>query len=156
GRAQPLPSLPRLRASGELLELGTEDVAFTRRESRALLNSLLGVAVSDEQLDRVLARTEGWPAGIRLAGLALRASGQARLTGAASAARDLSEYVEAECLASLTPEERAFLRRTSVLGRLCGPLCDAVLDRTDSSRMLAWLESTNLFLVALDRDREWF
>jgi LuxR family transcriptional regulator, maltose regulon positive regulatory protein len=148
GRVQPLPSLPRLRAGGEVLELGSEDVAFTRREARSLLNALLATSVSDEQLDRVLERTEGWAAGIRLAGLSLRAAGGAR--------RDLSDYVRSECLETLTPEQRTFLRRTSILARICGPLCDAVLERDDSAAMLAQLEAGGVSLVALDRGRDWF
>jgi LuxR family transcriptional regulator, maltose regulon positive regulatory protein len=151
GRSQPLPSLPRLRASGELLDLGADDVAFTRREARSLLHALLGTGVSEQQLDEVLTRTEGWAAGIRLVGLSQRA-GRSR---PGSSEANFSDYVETECLAALGPEQRTFLRRTSILGRLCGPLCDAVLERDDSVRMLAALEAAG-FLVALDRGREWF
>ena len=155
GRAQPLPSLPRLRASGELLELGADDVAFTRREARSLLQSLLGTTVSEQQLDDVLARTEGWVAGIRLAGLSQRATGRSAPTRGAAPEAQFSDYVEAECFAVLTPDERTFVRRTSILGRLCGPLCDAVLERDDSVRVLAALEAAGL-VVALDRGRECF
>ncbi|PWU19075.1 MAG: hypothetical protein C5B48_14070 [Candidatus Rokuibacteriota bacterium] len=155
GRAQPLPSLPRLRASGELLELGADDIAFTRREARTLLHSLLGTAVSEQQLDEMLTRTEGWAAGIRLAGISQRATGRSGAGRAGASEAHFSDYVENECLAVLTPEQRIFLRRTAILGRVCGPLCDAVLERDDSVRMLAALEAAG-FLVALDRGRDWY
>jgi LuxR family maltose regulon positive regulatory protein len=139
GRTPALPSLPRLRAGGGLLELDTADLAFSRREARGLLQAL-GVTFSDERLDRVFEQTEGWPAGIRLAAFSVR--------------NDLSGYVQSEYLGALTPDEREFARRTSILGRLCGPLCDAVLERADSAGVLAALEGSNV-LVALGRGREW-
>jgi LuxR family transcriptional regulator, maltose regulon positive regulatory protein len=111
--------------------------------------------VSDEELDEVLGRTEGWAAGIRLAGLSLRATGT-RPGRVANATRELSAYLEAECLTALTPDQRTFLRRTSILGQLSGPVCDAVLERHDSGRVLGSLEGANVFLVALDRRRESF
>ena len=156
GRAQPLPSLPRLRAGGEVLELGSEDLAFTRREARTLLNALLATSVSDEQLDEVLERTEGWAAGIRLAGSSLRVADRARRPHTVPREGGLSDLVQSECLAALARDERTFLRRTSILGRVCGPLCDAVLERDDSASMLTELEAGGASLVALDRDREWF
>ncbi len=146
GRVQPLPSLPRLRAGGELLELSPHDLAFTRREARSLLRSM-GVAVSDAQLDDVVERTEGWAEGIRLAGLSLRLQ---------NGDGDLRGYLQSECLSTLTPEERAFARRTSILTRLSPSLCDAVLERDDSVLMLSSLEGSQVFLIALDRDRQWF
>jgi len=149
GRAQPLPSLPRLRAAGDLLELGPEDLALTRREARALLQ-LLGAGVPEAELTELFDRTEGWAAGIRLAGLALQSRAQSE------AAPGLGGYVEAECLAGLSEEEREFVRRTAILDRLSGPLCDAVLDRQGSSRVLESLEESHVLLVALDRDRGWF
>jgi LuxR family transcriptional regulator, maltose regulon positive regulatory protein len=154
GRTPALPSVPRLRAAGDMLELGAEDLAFTRREARTLLEALVGSAVADSQLDDVLERTEGWPAGVVLAALSLPAYGRRRAVRTVD--RDLCRYVESECLAALTHEQRSFLRQTSVLGRLSGPLCDAVLERCDSAQVLASLEPTGLVLVALDRDRRWF
>jgi LuxR family maltose regulon positive regulatory protein len=154
GRTPPLPSLPRLRASGELLELDTADLAFNRREARALLQAL-GATGSEERLDRVLERTEGWPAGVRLAALSLETADRPRSVRAAVTGADLSGYVQAEYLGALTPEQRVFVRRTSILGRMCGPLCNAVLERRDSARVLGELERSNV-LVALGRGREWF
>lgn len=156
GRVQPFPSAPRLRVSGELMELGIGDVAFTPRETRASLQLLLGCPVTDTELDEVFERTEGWPAGVRLAGLSLHRRDGAPPRRAAASAGNLTEYVEAECMAGLTPEQRTFLRRSSVLGRMCGRLCDAVLEREGSVGVLAALEQASVFLVALDREREWF
>jgi LuxR family maltose regulon positive regulatory protein len=155
GRRQALSGIPRLRAAGALLELGVEDLALTRRESRSLLYAA-GVALSDAELDELLAITEGWPAGIRLGALSRH-----RLTGADAAGDDLEERALAallrpEGIAELGPEELEFLRRTSFLDRLSGPLCDAVLERQDSARMLESLAAAGLFLFVLDRRGEWF
>ena len=153
GRTCPLPSLPRLRACGGLLELDAADLALTRREAHALLQAL-GATVSNARLDGVLERTEGWPAGIRLAALSLRAADGPRSATPPSDG-DLSGYVRAEYLGALTPEQREFVRRTSILGRMCGSLCDAVLERGDSAHALTALEGSNV-LVAIGRSRDWF
>jgi LuxR family maltose regulon positive regulatory protein len=108
----------------------------------------MGVVASDAQLDDVFERTEGWAEGIRLVGLSMN--------GRRGETADLSDYVQTECLAALTPGQRAFVRRTSILGRLSPSLCDAVLERDDSVRMVASLEGSHVSLIALDRGRQWF
>jgi LuxR family transcriptional regulator, maltose regulon positive regulatory protein len=143
GQAVPLASIPRLRASGELLELGPDDLALTRREVRALLHEL-GVTLPDEDLTELHRSTEGWPAGVRAAAAA-----------PAGDDADTGEDLRAGLLGALSARQRDFLRRTSILERLSAPLCDAILGRRDSASRLASLESS-VFLVPVDRKREWF
>ncbi len=144
----PHPSLPRLRADGRLLELGARDLAMTRREAAAALKTC-GTPVTPEQLTTLLESTEGWAAGISQAVSSLRTTGRPELNGETSA------FFREVC-GALTPEQRAFLRRTSVLERMSGPLCDAVLATTGSARELERLDRAHLFLTPLDHRSEWY
>jgi LuxR family maltose regulon positive regulatory protein len=151
GRRQALSGIPRLRAAGALLELGVEDLALTRRESRSLLYAA-GVALSDTELEELLATTEGWPAGIRLGALSRH-----RQSGADTAGDDLEERALVALLRpELDGEDLEFLRRTSFLDRVCGPLCDAVLEREGSTRLLESLAAAGVFVFPLDRKGDWF
>jgi LuxR family maltose regulon positive regulatory protein len=152
GRALPAPQLAALRAGGRLLEIGAAQLALTRRESELLLRAA-GVELTRDELAALLATTEGWAAGLALAALALRER-DTRAVGADD--RFLADYLRAECLAGLTHERLAFLRRTSLLERMSGPLCDAVLDRAGSALELEALEADGVFVVPLDRSRTWF
>jgi LuxR family maltose regulon positive regulatory protein len=131
GRTLPIASLPRLRANGALLELGPADLAFTRRETRALLRAR-GLEQTDGELAALLRRTEGWPAAVA------------------------ADSHTAQLLDALPRAQRDFLRRTSILDRLAAPLCDAVLGRRDSARLIAALSPATPFLVPLDRAGQWF
>jgi LuxR family transcriptional regulator, maltose regulon positive regulatory protein len=149
--------LGRLRARGLLLDLSAEELRMENEDARALLGAE-GVKASDRDIDELLGRTEGWPAGLYLAALAARTSdsrpgGIAKLTGKD---RFVVEFLQSEFLASLPPRELEFLTRTSMLELLSGPLCDAVLQSTGSSAILESLERSNRFVVALDRDGEWY
>ncbi len=142
-REEPLRSIPRLRASGALLELGREELALTPREARILFRRS-GVTMADGRVDDLVRALGGWPAGVDAAATSLRERTPSPL-------HDLRESV----LAALTREERDFLTRTSILDRLSAPLCDALLERRDSARRLASL-APSLLLVPLDRAGEWF
>lgn len=151
-----LPDLPglsvaRLRAAGSLLELGHRDLAFTRRETTAFLKAS-GVPAGERDLGRFLERTEGWPAGIAQA-VAARASVRGGTLDGNGITR---AFFREECLDGLTAAQREFIRRTSVLDRMSGPLCDAVLGRTGSARDLEALHRLGLFLVPLDREGLWY
>ena len=98
--------------------------------------------------------SEGWAAGIYLTALAVRAEGDGAHVEADG--RYLADYVEAEYLERLGPDERAFLRRTSVLEKMSGALCDAVVESDDSAAVLGALERSNLFLVPVDHERGWY
>jgi LuxR family maltose regulon positive regulatory protein len=153
----PLP-LGRLRARGELGEVRAGDLRFSDEEASAFLVGALELDVSAADLERLQARTEGWPAALYLAALTLRGRPDASAAVARFAGDDryVVDYLTAEVLARQTPELRAFLLQTSILKRFCGPLCDAVTGRTDSTERLAELERSNLLLVPLDTTRGWY
>ena len=152
----PLP-LGGLRVTGRLLEIGWRDLALSRQEADELTRSV-GVPLQPHDLDAVLARTEGWPAGVYLSTLTLGDSGE-RPSAAppmATADRDLVAYLSGALLRHLPPERLSFLRRTSILDRLSAPLCDAVLGREDSAQEITDLEHSNLFVQPLDRTGQWY
>ena len=157
--ARTRPSLPvaLLRARGQVVEVGVTELAMNPGEGRALLKAA-GAGLSDQEVTELVERTEGWPVGLYLAALAHRTGGQPATAGFAFTGDDrfLADYLHAELLAHLPPERVAFLTRTAVLERMCGPLCDAILDSSGSDGVLAELEDSNLLLVPLDRRREWY
>ena len=116
------------------------------------------MALGADEVAELHRRTEGWPAGLYLAALSLREGGSPG--GAAISAggdhRFVSEYVESEFLARISRRQRAFLTRTAVLERMCGPLCEAVLDRPGSAATLDDLARSNLLLVPLDQRGQWY
>jgi LuxR family maltose regulon positive regulatory protein len=153
----PLP-LARMRARGELAELRVADLQFTDEEALALLNGPMGLQLGTDDAQRLAERTEGWAAGLVLAGLSLRArqDPSAFIASFQGDNRHVADYLSAEVLARQPDTDRRFLLGTSVLERLSGPLCDAVLEAQGSARLLEELERSNLFLVPLDDRREWY
>lgn len=153
----PLP-LSRLRARGQLTEIRAADLRFTEDEARAFLNDWMSLGLSGEDVDRLVARTEGWIAGLQLA--ALSVAGREDVEGFISAFsgshRYIVDYLVDEVLDRQPDAEREFLLCTSILERLNGALCDALLKRTDGQARLVALEQANLFLVPLDDERRWY
>lgn len=151
----PLP-LPRMRARGELVELRAHDLAFNVREAAAVVAGLAGLPLDEAQVAALVNRTEGWAAGLQMAGLALRnrpdpAGFVAGLTGSH---RLVADYLTAEIIERQPPDVRRFLLATAVLDRFCAELCDAVVDTAaGGGEILEQLERENLFLVPLDDDR---
>ncbi len=157
GRAQPQLGIARLRAGGRLFEIGPDLLAFSRREADLMLGAT-GSDLAEAEITDLMARTEGWPAGLYLAALTLRgrdgeADGGARITGKD---RYVAEYLRSEHLSQLDPETLGFLLRSSVLGKMCGSLCDAVLETEASGARLESLRAASLFLVPLDDHCEWY
>ncbi len=157
-RADPPLPVGRLRARGELGEIRASELRFSAREADELLNGPLALGLDPELVQRLELRTEGWPAGLYLAGLSLQGRDEPRafVDGFAGSNRHVVDYLSTEVLAAHPDDLRTFLIRTSVLNSLCGPLCDAVLDETGSAVRLAELGHTNLFLVPLDDRGEWY
>ena len=157
GRAEPPLRMARLRAEGKILEIGPGDLSLTCEEASSLLRNA-GVALGEDEVAELHRRTEGWPAGLYLAALYLREGGS--FAGAAVSFggddRLVRGYMESEFLSRISRRQRVFLTRAAVLERMCGPLCEAVLDMAGSAAILADLAGSNLLLVPLDRRGEWY
>ncbi len=156
----PLP-LSRLRTRDQLTELRAADLRFTRTEAEEFLTSVMGLALTGDDVDALDDRTEGWAAGLQLAALSLRGVEERdQVSGFIEAftgsSRFVIDYLVDEVLARQSDDVRDFLLHTAVLERLTGSLCDQVTERADSARLLADLERDNLFVVALDTERAWY
>jgi LuxR family transcriptional regulator, maltose regulon positive regulatory protein len=156
-RRTPPVSLGRLRAHRRVIELTARDFVMTRSEAGALLE-LAEVELGAAQVDTLVHRTEGWPAGLYLAALSLRDQPDpfAAVAQFGGDDRVVSDYIVDSLLSELPPEQVAFLRHTSVLERLSGPLCDAVREERGSAQLLRDLARANVLLVPLDRTDRWF
>lgn len=156
-RTEPVLALGRIRAHRKLAELGREDLVMTKSECQELLGAL-GLVLSAKQLETIVARTEGWPAALYLAGLALsEASDLGRaISRFAGDDRFVVDYIRDEFLVAVSRRRLEFLRRASVLDRLSGDLCDSVLERSGSASLLRDLSHSNTLLTPLDRHDEWF
>ena len=157
GRAQPPLRIARLRAEGKILEIDPDDLSLTPDEASSLLRNV-DLTLAEEDVAELHRRTEGWPAGLYLAALYLREGGPFASAAVSFGGGDrlVSEYMESEFLARISGQQRAFLTRTAVLERMCGPLCEAVLEVGGSAAILADLAGVNLLLVPLDRRGEWY
>ncbi|MBK9121635.1 MAG: hypothetical protein IPM16_00740 [Chloroflexi bacterium] len=153
----PFP-LGRLRAQGRMAEIRADDLRFTHDEARQLMKRTVGIDLTARQLDELDARTEGWAAGLQLASLAMK--GRSDVEGFISAFsgshRFVLDYLTEEVLNRQPANVRAFLLETSVLDRMCGPLCDALTGRADGDAMLKQIERANLFLIPLDEEGTWY
>ncbi len=157
-RADPPLPLSRLRVRGDLAELRADDLRFSAAEAVEFFSSRLGALLSEQDVLRLLARTEGWAAGLQLAALRLRDRPDRsdfieRLTGADW---HIVSYLGEEVLATQPAEIRDFLLATSVLNRMCAPLCDALTGRADGTGLISEIYRANLFLVPLDDEHRWF
>jgi LuxR family maltose regulon positive regulatory protein len=157
-RSEPPLPLGRLRVRGELAEVRATDLRFTEAETASLLNDTLGLDLEPADLARLLERTEGWAAGLRLAALSLsgREDRHAFIASFAGDDRPVVDYLGYEVLDAQPPEIRDFLLETSVLDRLCGALCDAVTGRDDSATRLDAVERAGLLLLPLDTKGGWY
>jgi ATP/maltotriose-dependent transcriptional regulator MalT len=153
------PPLPfgRLRASGGLFELRAAELGFTEDETAELFEAF-GLDLAPDSIATLQRRTEGWPAGLYLAFLAVRnvIDPTAALVEFGGSSRTVVDYLTEVVLQSETEEHRSFLLETSILERMCASLCDSVTARGESARVLTEIERANLFLVPLDEHREWF
>ena len=156
-RTAPALPLGKLRAEGRVLEIGPDDLSLTTREAQALLAGA-GLKLAGHEVEALTRSTEGWPAGLYLAALSLRASreGGRSAAGIRGDDRYISDYFRLVLLESLPEAEIEFLTRVSVLDRMCGSLCDHVLERSDGAFELERLEQSNLFVVPLDHERRWY
>jgi LuxR family maltose regulon positive regulatory protein len=157
-RREPALPLAALRARGQLLEVRAHDLAFTSFEAAALMNERLELGLDPGEVDGLVERTEGWAAGLYLAALSLRGvedrHGFVSRFGGAN--RYVVDFLVDEVLEAHDAPTQALMLRSSVLERLSGPLCDAVLDQQGTDRLLSRLSRTNLFLLPLDDQGKWY
>jgi len=156
------PHLPiaRLRARGQLTELRAADLCFTSAEAAEFLNRVMGLNLSAEDISALETRTEGWIAGLQLAALSMQGLSDATnfIRSFTGSHRFVLDYLIEEVLGRQPENIQAFLLRTSILDRMCGPLCDAVLNSPPAfgQETLEYLDRSNLFIVPLDQERRWY
>jgi LuxR family maltose regulon positive regulatory protein len=177
-RADPPLPLARLRARGHLSEIRAGDLRFTAEEAAAFLNQVMGLDLAPQQIATLDARTEGWIAGLQLAALSLRSlededDVESFIAAFAGSHRYVMDYLMEEVFNRQAPHIQQFLLQTSILDRLSGRLCDAVVEpRTvprdergtssvlrpplDGQSTLVYLEEHNLFTIPLDEQRRWY
>ncbi len=153
----PLP-LARWRVRNQLAEVRIDDLRFTPAEAAVFLNHTMGLSLAAEDIAALEECTEGWIAGLQLAALSMQ--GRSDLAGFIAAFTGshhfIVDYLSAEALRRQSTEVQSFLLQTSILDRLCGPLCEAVTQQAGGQATLEQLEQTNVFTTRLDDERQWF
>src|SRR5215475_9129799 len=154
--AVPLPAA-RLRTLGGIFEVTADDLVMGLPEARSLLEGA-GIDADEASVRDLLRRTEGWPAGLYIAALAIKSGTRHSDVGFTFTGDDMymGDYLRSELLDRISAAEASFLVRTSILDRMCGPLCDAILGARGSGAVLEQMEARNLLVVPLDRRREWY
>ena len=157
-RSEPALPLSALRAHAELVELRAADLGFSVAEAEELVNDRLDLGIEREHVEGLVERTEGWPAGLYLAALSLQGVDDRRafVTRFGGENRHVVDFLVDEVLDAHDPALQELMIRCSVLDRLCGRLCDALVERDGSAELLESLAQSNLFLVPLDDRYEWF
>jgi LuxR family maltose regulon positive regulatory protein len=153
----PLP-LARLRARSQIAEINAAELSFAREEAAAFLNDTMGLELSEEDVEALEERTEGWIAGLQLAALSVRGrkDAPAFIQAFSGSHRDVLDFLSEEVLERQSERMRSFLLETSILERLSVEMCDALTDRDDGQQMLERLERGNVFVVALDDECRWY
>ncbi|HEU5103684.1 MAG TPA: AAA family ATPase, partial [Roseiflexaceae bacterium] len=159
-REDPQLPLARLRARGYLTELRAADLRFTPEEAASFLKGVMGLNLSTEDIAALEERTEGWIAGLQLAAISMRGHQDATsfIQSFSGSHHFVLDYLLEEVLQRQSASVQTFLLHTSILDRLCGPLCDAVVRDPAASGQatLEYLERANLFIVPLDSERRWY
>jgi LuxR family maltose regulon positive regulatory protein len=159
-REDPHLPLARLRAKGQLTELRITDLRFTPSEAAEFLNQVMDLNLSAEDITALETRTEGWIAGLQLAALSMQGNQDVTsfIQSFTGSHHFVLDYLIEEVLEQQSESIQTFLLRTSILDRMCGPLCDAVLGSPSASRQatLEYLQHANLFIVPLDNERRWY
>jgi len=157
-RADPALPLARMRARGELAEIRAAELRFTADEAAAYLNETMGLQLTVQDVAALEGRTEGWIAALQLAALSIQGRDDVAsfIAGFAGDDRYVVDYLAEEVLARQSDRVQTFLLQTSILGRLSGPLCDAVTGQGGGRAMLETLDRGNLFLISLDARRRWY
>lgn len=159
-REDPNLPLPRLRARNQLTELRVTDLRFNPSEATEFLNQVMGLGLSAEAIAALEARTEGWIAGLQLAALSMQGHQDTTsfIRSFTGTHHFVLDYLLEEVLQRQPESTQAFLLCTSILDRMCGSLCNALLlNASDPGQeTLEYLEQANLFIIALDNERHWY
>jgi LuxR family transcriptional regulator, maltose regulon positive regulatory protein len=157
-RADPPLPLARMRVVGEMVEIRARELRFDSRQAAELISAVAAVELTDRDVADLVERTEGWPAGLYLAALSLRGqpSPAAFVRHFTGDNRFIVDFLVEDVLSQQPSEIREFLTRTSILGRFCAPLGEAVTGSADAAAIIDTLERENLFVVPLDENRQWF
>lgn len=159
-REDPRLPLARLRTRNQLTELRAADLRFTLDEAAQFLNEVMGLGLSTEDIAALETRTEGWIAGLQLAAISMQGHREphAFVQSFTGSHHFVVDYLLEEVLHQQPASIQSFLLHTSILDRLCGPLCDALLVTPAASGQatLEYLEQNNLFLIPLDNERSWY
>jgi LuxR family maltose regulon positive regulatory protein len=157
-RADPPLPLGRMRAAGEMAEIRARELRFDAEQAAELVHAAAAVDLTSRDAADLVARTEGWPAGLYLAALSLRghSSPAAFVRQFTGDNKFIVDYLIEDVFSRQPREVREFLTRTSILDRFCVPLCDAVTGSANAAAIIDVLERQNLFIVPLDENREWF
>lgn len=157
GRRAPELRWSELRVQRKLIEIGANNLRLTRPEAQALVDAA-GLHLDETDVELLVDRTEGWAAGLYLAAVSLSAAvNQRRAVDAYVGSESIvAGYLRDHLLASLPPDDQLFLIHASLLTRMSGPLCDAMLDTSDSEARLRRLSESNILLVRVDREGHWF
>ena len=158
GRTDPPLPISRLRVQGEVNEVRTSHLRFTKKELAAFLNDLMGFDLPSEGIAALEERTEGWIASLKLAALAMqgRQDWPEFIVQFSGSHRYVMDYLVDEVLARQPEEVQTFLRRTSILERFCAPLCEYVVGGNKELDFIDYLDRSDLFLIPLDDRREWY
>jgi LuxR family maltose regulon positive regulatory protein len=158
-RSDPSIHLAKLRVRGDLVELRIDDLRFTTEEATTFLNAVMDLNLSDENVSALDQRTEGWIAGLKMAALSMQGKEDNTdfIEAFTGSNRYILDFLSEEVILRQPKSIQTFLLQTSILDRLTGSLCDAVLGKThNSAQVLVELERKNLFLVPLDDKRQWY
>lgn len=159
-REDPQLPLARLRARAQLVELRISDLRFTFVEAAGFLNQVMNLDLAAEDIAALESRTEGWIAGLQLAALSMQGheDTSAFIKSFTGSHRFVLDYLAEEVFQKQPEHIQTFLLYTSLLDRMCGALCDAVLlDPSISGQAtLEYLEQSNLFIIPLDNERRWY
>ncbi|MFC1936042.1 tetratricopeptide repeat protein [Chloroflexota bacterium] len=157
-RADPNLPIPRLRGSGDLIEIRQEDLRFTIEEVTEFLNRIMGLSLTYEDISALINRTEGWIAGLQMAALSM--SGKEDLSryiqDLTGTDRYILDYLIEEVLEQQTKEMQNFLLQTSIVAKLCAPLCNTITGVKNTQEILEQFERNNLFILPLDDERVWY
>jgi LuxR family transcriptional regulator, maltose regulon positive regulatory protein len=157
-REDPALPLARIRAHNQMTEIRASDLRFSDLEADGFLNEMMGLCLSQADITVLQERTEGWIVGLQLAGLSVRdrADPSGYIASLSGSHRYILNYLTEEVLSRQPEEIQRFLLETSILEQMCGPLCDAVLEKSGAQATLEFLDRANLFVIALDDEQNWY